>query len=168
MMLSDVDIGLNIPATFTIEKLDKLLMEIGDVDIGPIPANLPPITQVTMLDCCIYMMSIVILMIVIMKMKELILGVMVQDVEFGLNRSATLPFTTMEKLLMVMVEVDIGLRSSPLPPIIQVILLDYWVFIPTAITEVEIGLRQANFPHITMLEHTFTTQGPPKKLFQGV
>ena len=79
-------------------------MVIGDVDIGTIPDTLPPITQVSILDCCVYLVLISIFMIVFMKIKEVIVGVMVQDVEVCLNISATLPFKIMNKFLMVMVE----------------------------------------------------------------
>ena len=51
------------------------------------------------------------------------------DGEVGIKISATLPFKTMDKLLMVMVEVDTGLRLDPLPSIIQVSLVDTWDFI---------------------------------------
>ena len=56
------------------------------------------------------------------------------------------------KLLMALVEVDIGLEPALLPPIIQVIMVDYLVFIDMVITELGIGLTQANFLHITMME----------------
>ena len=56
------------------------------------------------------------------------------------------------KLLMALVEVDIGLEPALLPPIIQVIMVDYLVLIDMVITELGIGLTQANFLHITMME----------------
>ena len=54
---------------------------------------------------------------------------MVQDVEVGLKRSATLTFTMLEIFLMVMGELDIGIRPALIPTIIQVILVYHWVFI---------------------------------------
>ena len=45
---------------------------------------------------------------------------MVQEVEVGLKISETIIFTTTEKVLMVMGEVDLGHISVPLPTIIQV------------------------------------------------
>ena len=51
------------------------------------------------------------------------------DGEVCIKISATLTFKTMDKLLMVMVEVDTGLRLDPLPSIIQVSLVDTWDFI---------------------------------------
>ena len=59
-------------------------------------------------------------MVALMKMKELIVGVMVQDVEVCLNISVTLPFAIMYKVLMVMGEADLGLIPSLLPKRIQV------------------------------------------------
>ena len=58
----------------------------------------------------------------------------------------------MDKLLTVMVEVYIGLRPAPIPSIIQVLLVDHWVFIVMFMTEVDIGLIPDNFLHITMVE----------------
>ena len=66
---------------------------------------------------------------------------------------------------MVMVELDICIISYPLPSIIQAILVDHWVFILIVTREVYIGLRSANFLHITTVDYTFSTQVPPKKLY---
>ena len=41
-------------------------------------------------------------------------------------------------------------------------------FIVMIITEVDIGLRTANFIRITMVEYKLSTQGFLKKIFQGV
>ena len=94
-MIAEVDIGLKRPATFPLTKLDKLLVVIGEVNMGTRPATLPPINQATMVDCCVYLVLLVILMIVFIKTKYVIVGVILQDVEVGLKRSATLHFTTM-------------------------------------------------------------------------
>ena len=48
---------------------------------------------------------------------------MVQDPEVGLKRSSTLTFTVNYKMLMVMVEVNLGLRPFSLPLIIQMCLV---------------------------------------------
>ena len=53
---------------------------------------------------------------------------------------------------MALVEGDIGRRPDLLSPIIQVIMVDYLVFIVMEITEVGIGLTTANFLHITMVD----------------
>ena len=42
LMMEDVDLGLNLLVTLTIKIWKKLLMVIIEVDIGPIPATLPP------------------------------------------------------------------------------------------------------------------------------
>ena len=83
---------------------------------------------------------------------------MVQDVEVVLKRSTTPPFKMLDKVLMVMVEVYMGLRLALIPPIIQVILVDYQVLIVIVMTEVVIGLRPEIFLHITMVKKQF----PPK------
>ena len=114
-----VDIGIKIPANFTLAIHEKILLAMGEVDIGPRPATIPPITHVNMIDCCIYLVLLAMWMIVSMKIKEVIVGLMVQDLELGFKISDTLPFTIMEKVLMVMGEVDLGIRPSPIPTIIQ-------------------------------------------------
>ena len=69
---------------------------------------------------------------------------------------------------MLMKEVDIGLIPSPLPPIIQVILVDHLDFMFMVMREVEIGLIPATLLNINMVEYTFSTKGSLKKLLQGV
>ena len=91
-----------------------------------------------------------------------------QYMKVSLNRSATVPFTIMERVLIVMVEVDLCLRPSPLPTTIQLCLVDHWVFIIMVIREVDICLRPAKIFHISTVEYKLTTQGFLKKLFQGV
>ena len=85
-------------------------------------------------------------------------------VEVGLNISSTIPFTMMDKVFMVVVEVDIVLILAPIPPIIQVILVDTWVLIFVYMREVEIGLITSNFLHITMVDYTLSNQGSANKL----
>ena len=67
--MTDMDLGLNIPDTFPLETLEKLLVVIGELDIGPRLATPPPITQLTVVYCCVYLVLIVMLMIVFMKIK---------------------------------------------------------------------------------------------------
>ena len=57
-----------------------------------------------------------------------------------------------DKVLMTLIEVDIGLGTDLLPPIIQVIMIDHLVLLVIVIIEVYIGMTSANFLHITMLE----------------
>ena len=47
----DVYIGLKIPATFHLAIQEKLLMVMGELDIGPRPFTFTPITQLTMVYC---------------------------------------------------------------------------------------------------------------------
>ena len=93
---------------------------------------------------------------------------MMQDVELGLKRSATITFAILEKVLMLIGEVGICLRPSLIPTISQMILVDHWVLIVIFMTEVDIGLRPANFIHIIMVDHKYPTQGFLKRRFQGV
>ena len=55
-----------------------LLVAIGELDLGTIPDTIPP--------------------------KEDIVGVMVQDMELGLNISTTCPCSLLEKVLMMLIE----------------------------------------------------------------
>ena len=91
LMMADVDLGLNIQVNSPLTILENLLVAMGEVDIGPIPATLPPITQVTMVYCCAYLVLLAMWVILLMKTKEVIVEVMVQDVEVGLKRSYTIP-----------------------------------------------------------------------------
>ena len=65
---------------------------------------------------------------------------------------------------MVLGEVDLGIGTALLPPIIQVIMVDRLVFV----TEAEIGLTPSNFLDITMVDQEIPNQGFLKKLLQGV
>ena len=55
--------------------------------------------------------------------------VTMEDVYLGLKKSANLPFTIVEKLVVVMGEVDIGIRTSNIPTVIRVILVDCLVYL---------------------------------------
>ena len=103
-----------------------------------------------------------------MVTKEVIVAVVMEDVDLGLNILATLLFTIVEKVLIVMGEVDIGPRPSNLPPIIQVGLVDHLVSLLMVIREVCIYLTPENFLPITMVDYTFSTQGSFKMIFLGV
>ena len=75
----------------------------------------------------------------------------VQDLEVGLKIAYTLSCSMLEKVLMVMGEVDICFRPSLIPPIIQEILVDHQVFTVIVMAELEIGLRPSNFLHIIIV-----------------
>ena len=49
--MTDIYSGLKIPDTLPFSIVDKVLIVIGELDIGLRPATLPPITQATMVDC---------------------------------------------------------------------------------------------------------------------
>ena len=81
---------------------------MGDWDIGHIPANIPP--------------------------EEEILGMKVQDKEVGMKISTTLPCSMLEKQLMDLGEVDLGLGPALLPTTIQGIMVYHLIFIVMVIT----------------------------------
>ena len=58
----------------------------------------------------------------------------------------------LEKVLIELEEVDLGIGPALLPPIIYVIMVDHLVFIVMVITEVDIGITPANFLHINMVD----------------
>ena len=118
LIMVDIDIGIKMPDTSPLGILEKMLMALEEVDICSRPVTLPPISQVTMLYFCLYMLLLVVSMIVFMEMKEVILGLVMEDVEVGPKRSANFPFKSTEKVLMVNREVDISVRAAPSPPII--------------------------------------------------
>ena len=68
-------------------------MGIGKLDIGPRLTTLNPTTQVTMVDCCVYMLLLFVFIEIFMTMKEVIVLVMMEDVYLGLNITSTPPFT---------------------------------------------------------------------------
>ena len=49
--MADVDLCLNRPSTFTLTELERLLVVIVEVDIGPVPYTIPSITPVIMVYC---------------------------------------------------------------------------------------------------------------------
>ena len=49
--LVEVDLGLKRPDTLSLEIADQELIPTGWVDIGLIPATIPPNTQVLVVDC---------------------------------------------------------------------------------------------------------------------
>ena len=67
VLMAEAELGLNRPSTITSEIWKNLCMVIGEVDIGPIPSTITQIIQVTMVDCCVYMLIIVVLMILFTK-----------------------------------------------------------------------------------------------------
>ena len=103
----DADLGLKRPATFTLAIRETFLVVMEELDIGTRLATLPLITQVNMVDFSVYI-----------NLKEEIVGMMVQDMELGIKIPANLHFKMLEKVLMVMGKVYIGLRPALIPPII--------------------------------------------------
>ena len=99
-------------------------MVIVEIGIGPITATIPPIHQVNIVDCCVYLVLLAVFKNVFMIIKPLILGVMVEFMEFSHKRVANLTFTITDKVLTMVVELNLGLRPAPIPPIIQVSLVD--------------------------------------------
>ena len=127
-MMADVDLGLKRTATISIEILWKVFMVTEDVDIVLRPTTLPTISQVIMLDSCVYLLLLIVFVELFMSMKEVKVVVMMQDMELGLKITATITFTITEKVLTMMGEVNIGIKSAPIPPIIQVSLIYSCVF----------------------------------------
>ena len=73
-----------------------------------------------------------------------------QNRVLGLKSSATIPFKMLDKVLIVLVELYICIKLALNPAIILLVLVDHQVSIVMVMIEVDIGLRPANFFHITM------------------
>ena len=86
-----MDLGLKIPAYIPLSIAEKLLTVIVEVDLGIILDTLPPITQATMVDCCVYLLLLVLFMGVFMTVEEVTVVVMMEDVDLGLKIPSTLP-----------------------------------------------------------------------------
>ena len=93
----EVEIGLKIPATIPIKIVDKLLIMMGEVDIGIIPATIPLITHVEM----------------------------IEELNLCINIPSTIHLIIMEQLLMVMIELDICPRPATIPSITQVGVVEF-------------------------------------------
>ena len=77
-------------------------MVIREVYIGSRSDTITTITQVTMVDFCVYLLLIVVFMKLFTTTKYVIAGVMTEDLDLGLKRPATINFKIMEKALIVM------------------------------------------------------------------
>ena len=65
-------------------------------------------------------------------------------------------------------EVDRDIKPTTLPPIIQVVLVDHWVYMFMLIRYADIGIRTDTLLTITMVDYTVSTQGPLNMIFLGV
>ena len=123
------------------------------------PDTIPPLTKVNVVDCLIFQEILLVVMGELdicpkqatIPTKEYIVGVTVQETEVGLKRSITLPLFMLGRVLMALVEVNLGLRPAILSPVIQVIMVNNLVLIAMLIKKVNIGLTPANSIHISMV-----------------
>ena len=167
-MMEDLYLGINIPATLIFKTYNKVLMEMVGVEICLRPVTLTPINQVTVIYCWVYLLLLALLIKVFMLMNEVIVVVMMEVVDLFLKRSANLLLNFLDKVLMVMVDVDIGIIPSPIHIMIQVELVYHWFSIFMVMIELDIGLIPTTLPPITILDYIFSTQGYLKMLFIGV
>ena len=70
-----------------------------------------------------------------------------QDMRVCLKISTISPCSMLDKVLIELGEVYIGIRPTLIPPIIQMIMVDHLVCIVMVITEVDICITPANFMH---------------------
>ena len=115
----------------------------------------------------VYLFLLVVYTILFMVTKEVIVVVMTEDLDLSLKRPATIPLIFVYKVLMVVGEMDIGLRPALLPPIIRVGLLDSWIDMFMFMRGFYIGIIPSTFLHITMVDYTFYAQGSLNNKFQG-
>ena len=77
VIMEYVDLGLKIPATILFTILEKVLMLMGEVGIGLISVNIPPITQVSMVDFFVYLFLLVMFIKLFMEMEEVIVSLVI-------------------------------------------------------------------------------------------
>ena len=138
--MEDLYLCLKIPATLIFTIMEKLLMVKGEGDIGPTPATLIPIIRVRNVYCWVYLLLLVLFTKVFMGMKEVIVVVMMEAVDLDLKIPATLTFTIVEKMFIVMGEVNIGIRPANIPPMIQMGLVYHWFSLFMFMRVAEIGI----------------------------
>ena len=61
-LLLEADLGHKIPATLPLVIRKQELIFKGEVDIGLRPTNIPPITNVKVVDCCIFQEILLVVM----------------------------------------------------------------------------------------------------------
>ena len=93
LMTEDVDLGLKIPDTHNFTVMEKVLMVIGEVDIGLRKSTITHINQESMVDCCVYLLLLFLFVNLFMEIKEVIVVVITEDAYLGIKRPATLTFT---------------------------------------------------------------------------
>ena len=128
-MIQEVDLGLKITSTLLIKIAGKVFMVMGEVDIGIRPATLSSITQVTMIDLWVYLLLLFLFTNFFMVTNKVIIVAMMEEGDLGLNIPETLSLRISEKVLMVMGEVDIGLRPEIITPIMQLNVVDFCVYL---------------------------------------
>ena len=144
MVMVEVDIGLR-PATlpyttqvdvvdcwfynFLLVLLKKMFMVTRKVGIGIRPSTLPPIIQVGVTNCCVNLLLQVTLTKKFMAMIGVIYMASMENTYLGLKRPSTLIFTIAEKMLMVMVEEDIGLIPDTKPTMTQMDVVYCWLYL---------------------------------------
>ena len=117
------------PATIIFTIVEKVLMVMGEAEIGLITATLPPIIQVAMVDFWVYLLLLVLSKKVFMVTKEVIVAVIMEEADLGIKRPSDLTLKMLDKVLMMTGDVDIGLRPDTIPTIIQVRLIDNWFYL---------------------------------------
>ena len=103
MVMEYVGLGVKIIANIIFTNMERVLMLMKEVEIDIRPDTVPPIIQVVMVDCWVYLLLLFLFTDVFVVMKEMIVVVIMEEVDLGLNRLATLNLTTTEKVFMVMV-----------------------------------------------------------------
>ena len=80
--------------------MEKVLIVMVEVKIGIRISTIPPITHMTMLDYLVYLLLLVLFTKVFMVMKDVIIVMMTEGMDFGLKITGNINFTTAEKVLM--------------------------------------------------------------------
>ena len=111
-------------------------MVMGDVELGIRLSTIPHITHMTIVDCWVYILLIFLFKKVFTVTKYVIVAVMTEEMDLGLKRPATITFTIMEKVLMVIGDMDIGIRPPTIPTMTHAGLANCWVSLLLEMREV--------------------------------
>ena len=161
LIMADMDLGLKIPDTHLLSILKELLIFIAEVGKDPITPTLTPITQVTMVYCCVYLL-----------LFNSFNSSLDDNLRIGsrgyYGRGRSISQDISHSYFYNVLKVGMCLIPDLFSPIIQLMYVDCWGSPLVVMREVYIGIIPDYFYHITLVYHTLYTQCPLKKLLQCV
>ena len=89
-MMEYLDLAIKRPATLLFSIMEKMFVVMGEVNVGPRPANISPIAQVILVDVCVYLLLLFVFTKLFMSTKYVMVVVTTKDVDLGSKRTATI------------------------------------------------------------------------------